>query len=205
MGGEYQVVQQSNKPKSFIARLFWRLIVWWFKRNHWTAIGSAPEPRRFVVIAAPHTSNWDFLYFIGAAHGVGANLSFMGKKGLFRWPFGQMMRDMGGIPVDRNKSTNAVDAMIAEFAKRTEFMPTIAPEGTRGKVTKWKTGFYHIAVGAGVPLVCGFMDYKKKIAGLGMTFWPTGDYVADMKKLAAYYSQFTPKHPQQGTVDYGTV
>ncbi len=161
--------------------------------------GTAPMPRKFVVIAAPHTSNWDFLYFIGAADGLNLDLSFMGKKTLFRWPFARMMRDMGGIPVDRSKSTNAVDTMIAEFAARDEFMLTIAPEGTRGRVGGWKTGFYTIAVGAKVPMVCGMMDYAKKTVGLGPAIWPSGDYDADMIKLKAYYSQCTPKHPRQGT------
>ncbi len=190
---------------SLIARCVRRAIIWWFNRQGWEASGAVPEPRKFVLIAAPHTSNWDFIYFIGAAHGLGANLSFMGKKSLFRWPFGGMMRDMGGVAVDRSKSGNTVEASIAEFAKRGEFMLTIAPEGTRGKVTKWKTGFYNIAVGAGVPLVCGFMDYQKKIAGLGMTLWPTGNYAQDMAKIAEFYTQFTPRYPLQKTIDYGSV
>ena len=188
-----------------MARCVRRAIIWWFKRQGWEARGVVPEPRKFILIAAPHTSNWDFVYFIGAAHGLRANLSFMGKKSLFRWPFGRMMRDMGGVAVDRSKSANTVEASIAEFAKRDEFMLTIAPEGTRGKVTKWKTGFYNIAVGAGVPLVCGFMDYQKKIAGLGMVLFPTGDYAKDMAKIAAYYNQYTPRYPLQQTIDYGTI
>jgi 1-acyl-sn-glycerol-3-phosphate acyltransferase len=186
-------------PKSFPARVTKAAILWWFKRQGWTVHGTAPMQRKFVVIAAPHTSNWDFLYFVGAADGLNLDLSFMGKKTLFRWPFARLMRDMGGIPVDRSKSTNAVDAMIAEFWVREEFMLTIAPEGTRGKVREWKTGFYSIAIGAKVPMVCGMMDYAKKTVGLGPAIWPTGDYAADMVLLKAYYSQCTPKHPLLGT------
>ena len=119
-----------------------------------------PVEKKFVVIAAPHTSNWDFLYFLALGEKLAIPLSFMGKKALFRWPFAGLMKELGGIPVDRSKSVNMVDQMIAEFKKRDTFMLTIAPEGTRGKVREWKTGFYHIAVGAGVPLVCGLMDYK---------------------------------------------
>ncbi len=186
--------------KSLAARTLKALIVAWFKRQGWTVEGRAPEPRKFVVIAAPHTSNWDFLYFIGAADGLNLDLSFMGKKSLFRWPFGRMMRDMGGIAVDRSTSHNMVDAMAAEFAARHEFMLTIAPEGTRGKVRQWKTGFYHIAVAARVPMVCGMMDYARKTVGLGPAIWPTGDYEADMVEVSRYYSSCTPKHPERGTV-----
>jgi 1-acyl-sn-glycerol-3-phosphate acyltransferase len=186
------------RKKSWMARLLKRGILAWFRRQGWSVEGSAPQPRKFVVIAAPHTSNWDFLYFIGAADGLNLDLSFMGKDSLFRWPWGRMMRDMGGIPVDRSHSTNMVDAMIAEFGRRSEFMLTIAPEGTRGKVRQWKSGFYHIAMGAKVPMVCGMMDYRRKVVGLGPAIWPTGDYAADMKTIGQYYSQCTPRHPNKG-------
>ncbi len=185
--------------KSLGARLLKWATLTWFRRQGWTVIGRAPEPRKFVVIAAPHTSNWDFLYFIGAADGLNLDLSFMGKRQLFRWPFARLMRDMGGIPVDRSASHNMVDAMAAEFAARDEFMLTIAPEGTRGKVRQWKTGFYHIAVAAKVPMVCGSMDYAKKTVGLGPAIWPTGDYEADMIEVRRYYAACTPKHPKRGT------
>jgi 1-acyl-sn-glycerol-3-phosphate acyltransferase len=184
--------------KSLTARIFRAAILWWFNRQGWTVFGTAPMPRKFVVIAAPHTSNWDFLYFIGATDGLNLDLSFMGKKTLFRWPFAQMMRDMGGIPVDRSKSTNAVDAMIAEFGRRDEFMLTIAPEGTRSRVGEWKTGFYNIAIGAKVPIVCGMIDYAKKTVGLGPALWPSGDYDADMLIIKSFYSACTPKHSNQG-------
>ena len=188
------------EKKGLAARLLKRAIIAWFTRQGWSVEGRAPEPRKFVVIAAPHTSNWDFLYFIGAADGLNLDLSFVGKKTLFRWPFARLMRDMGGIPVDRTRSTNYVDAMVKEFGRRSEFMLTIAPEGTRGRTSGWKSGFYHIAMGAGVPLVCGFMDYKRKTVGLGMTLWPSGDYEADLKTLFAYYATHTPKFPGRRAV-----
>ncbi len=183
--------------KSLLTRIVKWAIVAWFKRQGWAVEGTAPLPRKFVVIAAPHTSNWDFIYFIGAADGLNLDLSFMGKNSLFRWPFARMMREMGGIPVDRSKSNNVVDQMAAEFAKRDEFMLTIAPEGTRGSVRQWKTGFYHIALKAGVPIVCGMMDYRRKVVGLGPAMMPTGDYAKDMVPLSAFYAQCTPKHPER--------
>lgn len=186
--------------KSRMARLLHGAIIAWFKRQGWQVVGPVPEPRKFVVIAAPHTSNWDFLYFIGAGHTLGAPLSFMGKKSLFRWPFARMMKDMGGIPVDRSASHNYVQAMADEFAARDEFMLTIAPEGTRGKAAHWKSGFYHIAVAARVPLVCGVMDYQKKLVGLARTFWPTGDYEADLAELQRFYAGYSPKFPHLRTL-----
>ena len=183
---------------SLVARMFKRAIGIWYDRTGWSEERMIPVERKFVLIAAPHTSNWDFLFFLGLAAKLDLPLSFMGKKSLFRWPFAGLMKDLGGIPVDRAKSVNMVDQMIAEFNARDTFMLTIAPEGTRGKVREWKTGFYHIAIGAGVPLVCGLMDYKKKRGGLGPAIWPTGDYEKDMAKVSEYYRQCTPRHPERG-------
>ena len=151
-----------------------------------------------MLIAAPHTSNWDFIYFLGLTDDLGIKPHFMAKTSLFRWPFTNFMLDMGGVPVDRSANKNYVDSMIEEFKRRKEFMLTIAPEGTRGSVKAWKTGFYHIAMGAGVPLVVGMMDYRSKSGGLGPAIWPTGDYVADMKKVAEIYASVTPKYPAKG-------
>ncbi len=195
----------SQKSKSLLARVMERSIMWFFQREGWTVVNANPELRKCIVIAAPHTSNWDFIYFIGAIRTLDLPMHFMGKKQLFRWPFGRAMRDMGGVAVDRSKSTNAVEATIAEFAARDAFMLTIAPEGTRGKVKKWKTGFYHIAMGANVPLVLGMMDYAEKRVGLTGAIWPTGDYAKDMEKVLAFYRTTTPRHPSQGTVDFGTI
>ena len=184
--------------QGWAARLFLWWLRGWYARQGWSEERIIPTERKFVVIAAPHTSNWDFLYFLALAQKLDVQLCFMGKSSLFRWPFGRFMREMGGIPVDRSGSHNMVDQMIAEFARRTTFMLTIAPEGTRGKVRQWKTGFYHIAMGAKVPLVCGLMDYAKKRGGLGPAIWPTGEYDKDMEKVSAYYRSCTPKYPEMG-------
>ncbi|MBU4435363.1 MAG: lysophospholipid acyltransferase family protein [Alphaproteobacteria bacterium] len=182
-----------------VARIVKWALVAFFRRQGWTVEGAAPSPRKFVVIAAPHTSNWDFVYFLGAADALKVELSFMGKASLFRWPFDRMMRDLGGVPVDRSRSGDTVQAMVDEFARREEFMLTIAPEGTRGKARQWKTGFYNIALKAGVPLVCGYIDYERKIIGLGPTVIPSGDYEADLAKLIAFYRPFTGKHLDRAT------
>jgi 1-acyl-sn-glycerol-3-phosphate acyltransferase len=190
---------ETRKP-SLMSRALRGLIMWLYRRRGWKAIGEVPEPRRFIIIAAPHTSNWDFVYFIGLTQTLGITPHFMGKTALFRWPLRNFMLDMGGVPVDRKSGGNYVQAMIDEFSKRDEFMLTIAPEGTRGSVRQWKTGFYHIAMGAKVPMVVGMMDYGKNTGGLGAAIWPTGDYEADMVEVAKAYASVTPKHPTKGNV-----
>lgn len=185
---------ETRKP-SLMSRAVRALLMWFYRRQGWTAFGEVPEPRRFIIIAAPHTSNWDFVYYIGLTQSLGITPHFMAKTALFRWPMKNFMLDMGGVPVDRSHGGNYVQAMIDEFSRRKEFMLTIAPEGTRGAVRKWKTGFYHIAMGANIPLVVGSMDYAKKSGGLGPMIWPTGDYDADMARLAEIYAGVTPRHP----------
>ncbi|HEV7233090.1 MAG TPA: lysophospholipid acyltransferase family protein [Sphingorhabdus sp.] len=184
-----------------MSRIVRRLLVGIYRRNGWHAHGEIPSPRKFVLIAAPHTSNWDFVNFLGLTEDLGIKPHFMAKTSLFRWPFTNFMLDMGGVPVDRSSSKNYVQQMIDEFKQRSEFILTIAPEGTRGSVRAWKTGFYHIAIGAGVPLVVGMMDYGTKTGGLGPAIWPTGDYRADMAKVAEIYAEVTPKHPAKGMTD----
>jgi len=193
---------QERQP-SWLSRLFRWVLVSYYKRDGWQAEGIVPEPRKFVLIAAPHTSNWDFVYFLGLTNELGIKPHFMAKNSLFRWPFTNFMRDMGGVSVDRSSSKNYVQQMVDEFKRRTEFMLTIAPEGTRGKVGQWRTGFYHIAMKAGVPLVVGMMDYGTKTGGLGPAIWPTGDYDADMAKIFEFYQTVTPKHPSRGIASLG--
>ena len=129
----------------------------------------------------------------------------MAKRSLFRWPLNRFMTDMGGVSVDQAGGKNYVDAMVAEFARRKEFMLTIAPEGTRGAVKQWRTGFYHIAVAAGVPIVCGMMDYDKKTGGLGRAIMPTGDYAADMKLIFEAYRNVRPRHPERAITDLSVM
>jgi 1-acyl-sn-glycerol-3-phosphate acyltransferase len=196
MGGD-----AKDEPAGVISRAVRAALVGFYHRRGWRAEAEGPIPRRCIIIAAPHTSNWDFLYFIGLTHDLGIRAHFMGKKELFRWPMERLMRENGGIPVDRSRGGNYVQAMIDEFNRRDDFILTIAPEGTRGAVRKWRTGFYHIAMGAGVPLVCGLMDYARKVGGLGPAIMPTGDYVADMARVEAYYRSVTPKYPQRAMQD----
>ncbi len=195
----------GDAPPSLLSRFMRRTLLWFYRRQKWTAMGEVPEPRRFVIVAAPHTSNWDFLYFVGLTEAVGIRSHFMAKSSLFKWPFRNFLLQMGGIPVKRKSSHNYVQQMIDEFDKRDEFILTVAPEGTRSNVAQWRTGFYHIAHGAGVPIVVGMMDYGKKRGGLGEVIIPTGDYEADMKKISAFYHSVTPRHPEKAMDDIVAV
>lgn len=194
-----------DRSPTLLSRTIRRSLLWLFKSQGWKATGAPPADRRCVIIAVPHTSNWDFLYFLGLTDALGIKAHFMAKKSLFRWPLGRFMREMGGVEIDRASNQGYVDAMIAEFKRRKEFMLTIAPEGTRGAVRQWRTGFYHIALGAGVPLVCGIMDYGTRTGGLGPAFMPTGDYHADMIEVAKFYRDATPKNPERATTDFGEL
>ena len=185
-----------------LSRLTRAALLAFYRRQGWRAVGTPPAHGRYVIIAAPHTSNWDFVYFLGLTQELGVDAHFLAKDSLFRWPMGGFMRDMGGISVNRAVRQDMVGAMVGEFARRDRFVLTIAPEGTRSKVGGWRSGFYHIALGAGVPMVVGMMDYGTRTGGLGPEIMPTGDYRADMARIAEAYRGVTPRHPERGTTDF---
>ena len=158
--------------------------------NGWTVEGSLPpEAIKSVLIAAPHTSNWDLPYTLMVAFVLRLNVYWIGKSSLFRWPFGPVMRWLGGIAVDRDKSSNLV-AASAEAIVRADgpVQLVVPPEGTRGKTRHWKTGFYFIALQARVPIVLAYMDYERKVSGLGPIFKPSGDVDADMAEIKRFYA-----------------
>lgn len=154
-----------------------------------------------MLIGAPHTSNWDFFYFLLMVYAAGLKLHFVGKESLFRWPVGIVMRWLGGIPVDRRSSNNFVKQMVAVYDQHEQLVITIAPEGTRGKTDTWRTGFYYIALGAGVPIALGYIDYRRKVVGIGPTLTPSGDIQADFERIKNFYAQKTGRYPElQGEI-----
>ncbi|HSG33664.1 MAG TPA: lysophospholipid acyltransferase family protein [Sphingomonadaceae bacterium] len=177
---------------SLFARLAKSVLVLLFRLSGWEVVGGPPEVRRCVIIGAPHTSNWDFVRFMGVTEVLGVQPAFIGKHTLFRGAVGRFMREMGGIPVDRSSPADAVRQVTREFARRDDFMLVMSPEGTRGHVGRWKTGFYRIALAAGVPIIPGFLDHANKRLGLGPAMMPSGDYEADMRHLVAFYSRYFP-------------
>ncbi len=168
---------------------------WFIKRNGWKIEGQLPKDRRFVLIAAPHTSNWDLPYMLAFAAVFDLRVSWLAKHSLFYPPMGWIMRALGGIPIVREKSSNVVDAMVAEFSSRSELVLVVPTEGTRAKVDYWKSGFYHIAVGAGVPIVPSYLDYGKKRGGFGPSISPSGNMSKDMQVLREFYADKTGKFP----------
>tara|TARA_R100001039_G_scaffold39186_1_gene44733 strand:+ start:6104 stop:6715 length:612 start_codon:yes stop_codon:yes gene_type:complete len=154
----------------------------------WRAIGKPLQDQRFVLIGAPHTSNWDFPLMLMVVLKLELKPHWMGKHSLFMFPFGGLMRWLGGIPIDRRSHHGIVDQVAAQYQQNPQLVVLVPPEGTRKKVQAWKTGFYHIANNAGVPILMGYLDVSRKEAGLADFFYPTGDVDADIKKIRAFYA-----------------
>jgi 1-acyl-sn-glycerol-3-phosphate acyltransferase len=166
----------------------------------WKLVMGAPLARRTVVIAAPHTSNWDLPMSLALVFAFRLKIYFLAKQALFTPPFGIFMRWLGGIPVDRSKANNLVEQAIDLFLTHEDLLLAVPPEGTRKQVRCWKSGFYHIACGAQVPITMGFIDFKRKVAGFGGTFIPTGDYDADLVEIQAFYAGITGKNPAMTSI-----
>jgi 1-acyl-sn-glycerol-3-phosphate acyltransferase len=173
------------------------------KLSGWKVEGQLPPgAEKSVFIAAPHTSNWDLPYTLMVAFALRLNVYWMGKEEIFTPPFRGLMMWLGGIPVRRDASSNLVAASVEALkAASGPLQLIVAPEGSRSKVRYWKTGFYHIAVGAQVPIVMAYMDYRKKISGLGPIFRPTGDIDADMAAIKAFYAPFQGRNAGQFQAD----
>jgi 1-acyl-sn-glycerol-3-phosphate acyltransferase len=162
----------------------------------WKVVGSLEHLDKAVVLGVPHTSNWDGILAIPTLFVLDANCRWLGKESLFRGVLGPISRMLGGIPIDRSRHQNFVQQAIHLYAENENFFLVIAPEGTRKFTSHWKSGFYHIARGADVPVVLGFVDYGKKEIGIGDTIRLTGDMEADMKIIRQFYQTKTPRHPE---------
>lgn len=154
------------------------------------------QPKKYVVIAAPHTSWIDFPIAILSRMSSGTMVHFIGKGSLFKWPFGYFFKMLGGTPVDRTQSNNMVDAVVAVFNSKKEFRLGISPEGTRKKVEKWKTGFYYIAKGAKVPVVMATLDFENKKIKISEPYYTTDSIEADFKVFKAFFKNIKGKKPE---------
>ena len=186
----------GKRAPSWLSRAVRRILIALYRLRGWQLTGVRPAPRKFVLLGAPHTSNWDFVFFIGATHELGIRPSFMGKTSLFKWPATDFMLDMGGVPVDRSKRNNYVTQVADAFARADDLALVIAPEGSRTSDGRWRTGFYHIARAAGVPIVPAWVDNATMRGGIGEPLEPTGDMAADMAKLAEFYRSVRPDCPR---------
>jgi 1-acyl-sn-glycerol-3-phosphate acyltransferase len=158
----------------------------------WKFVGEVPREKKYIILAVPHTSNWDGLLLVAVARTIGLPMAWMIKGSWFKGPMDRVLRSTGAIPIDRSRSHNMVEQMIDELRRADELALVIPPEGTRGRTEQWKSGFYHIARGAGVPVIPGFLDYGKKEAGLGPAMLMTGDVRADMDRIRAFYAAKAP-------------
>lgn len=177
-----------------LLRLISNILMW---IAGWRVEGKLPDLPKYLIVGAPHTSNWDFLLFLGVIFRLKANVKYMGKAELFRSPLGWFFYWCGGIPVDRKKSTGLVEQMVEACNKSERFILTIAPEGTRHGVKEWKRGFYHIAKGAGIPIVMAKVDSKKKAMHVGDIFYLTDDMEADMKAIQDRFTGMVGINPRK--------
>ncbi len=174
----------------------------WELDNHWP-----DDLEQCVMIAAPHTSNWDALYARLALKALGVNVRITIKDSYMKLPFGPFVRAMGGIGIDRRPKQEGdprpsmVQLMTDLFKVHPKLVMLVTPEGTRSKQEQWKTGFYHVAVNAGVPIALAYMDYEKKKTGVGKVVYPTGDYEKDMHEIMEFYAQIAGKIPENFSVD----
>jgi 1-acyl-sn-glycerol-3-phosphate acyltransferase len=175
-----------------------RLFVWWFKVKGWKIDNSIPPGvRKAVVIAAPHTSNWDFVYALATFRLLDIKVRYLIKQEVYRFPLKRLIDATGGIPVKRNSNTKLVDTFIQELNNAEDLFLMIPAEGTRSLVKKWKSGFYHAAMGANVPVLLGYLDFEKKTAGFGKVVNITGDREKDMQIIREFYKNIKGKHPEK--------
>lgn len=161
----------------------------------WRVEGQFPNLPRFVIIVAPHTSNWDFICALFCDLALDLEAGFLAKHTIFIGPFGRWLKSLGGIPVVRSASHNVVSQVAAEFARREQMVLAIAPEGTRRKVQAWKSGYWHIARAAGVPIVPVGLDFAKRAAVIGPLRHTTESLELDEAELRRFFASITPKHP----------
>jgi 1-acyl-sn-glycerol-3-phosphate acyltransferase len=173
----------------FVARLIF------FHIMSWKIVNTFPNLKKYVIIAAPHTSWKDFPIGILAKFAIPLKANYVGKASLFKWPYGFLFRWLGGAPIERSKSTKKVQAIIDIFNTKDEFILAMSPEGTRQKVTKWRTGFYYIAKGADVPIVMITLDFQHKQIKISKPYYLTNDMEADFKHFHSYFKDVKGKNP----------
>lgn len=167
-----------------------------FRLRGWQFEPRLPSARKYVLIVAPHTSNWDFFLLVAMGAALQRKVHFMAKHSLFVGPLGPLLKWLGGIPVDRRQRHNFVGQMAAEFSQREDMVLIITPEGTRSRVEQWKCGFYHIAHGAGVPIVALGLDYGERHIKVVSETCPSGDLAADLTRITASYQGVVGRHPE---------
>lgn len=176
--------------------MFARFCQWIIKVMGWHIEGQLPLDAKYMVIVGPHTSNWDFFIGILTRAALGQRIHFLAKHQLFLPPWGWFFKAIGGSPVDRRAHHNLVDAAVAHFANHKEYKLALTPEGTRSEVTRWKTGFYHIAKQANVAIVPVGLDFTKRQIIIGNSIYPSHDIKKDMTTILNFYRHINGKYPK---------
>ena len=175
-----------------LARIFWSV-------SRWKLVSEPAPTRPTLLIGAPHTSNWDFVFMLGIAWRLGIEIHWLGKKSLFRGAAGPIMRALGGIPVDREDPSRVVTSVVSQVHAGDTFGLVVTPDGTRGVHDHWKSGFYRIARETGLPVTLGYVDRTTMTTGLGPTIDLTGDVSADMDRIRAFYADKSGLRPELRT------
>jgi 1-acyl-sn-glycerol-3-phosphate acyltransferase len=177
---------RPRRKRSILSRIVRRIILAIYRWRGWTLDGHLPDIPKFVIAGAPHTSNWDFVFFTGATAAEGIEPAFMGKHTLFKGVMRNFMLDMGGIPIDRTQRANVVEQVADEFARRDRLALVIAAEGTRSSRGEWKSGFYNIARAANVPIVPAWVCNTRRIVGFGPAIIPSANYGETLLEIACF-------------------
>ena len=190
--------RRGNRLTQLIARSLMSLFGWRIE------VDGVPDLPKLILVGAPHTSNWDFVLTLTTLFALSVRISWMAKHTFFRWPFKGLLAWLGGVPIDRTiQDDGTVNQTIKAFDSHDKFVIAIMPEGTRSKTRRWKTGFYHIAQGAKVPIVLVRFDYGRKVMGIGPTIEPSGDIAADMAHIQSIFAAIEGKNPLQSVSDAG--
>ncbi len=188
-------MQMENKQKQssvlkFLGKIMLAIPGWRLNAN-------LPNLKKYIIIVAPHTSNWDFYFGVAAKFYLNLNARWLGKHTIFRWPVKKLLLRIGGIPVDRSKRSGIVDQITHYFKEEAQMILGLAPEGTRKRVHRWRTGFYYIALKANVPILLAYIDYAKKEIGTGPLLTPSGDIHRDFEIIRDFYRTITPLKPEK--------
>lgn len=187
-----EVGPQIPRSGGLVSRALGR---WTLRLLGWRVEGALPDAPKLVIIAAPHTSNWDFIVGIATKLALGLRVSWFGKDSLFRGPLGIVLRYLGGMPVDRSRSNDVVSQVVSEFARQERMILALAPEGTRKRVDRWRTGFYHIAHGASVPILPVALNWGERAVQIGQPFTTTGDLDRDLPILQGRFAGIDGRRP----------
>lgn len=197
--------QASAKPartRSIVSNAVRFVCATYLQVTGWKVRGDWPGLDKAVLVAAPHTSNWDGINMLATAGFYRVKLRWMGKKSLTQGPFGGIIKWLGCVPIDRSAANDVVRAMTEAFAAEERMILAIPPEGTRGAASEWKTGFYHIARAANVPLILSVLDYGAKTVSLAAIVTPSGEYDADLRVIQSYYADARGKHADKFAITH---